>query len=115
MAPPPGSHHTLDVLTTRRKRIVWMSERRAMTAREIGRELGLTIRTVQRHLSAHRRGVPPKCPGMQMDASRLGEMCLRVVAMAVLGMSTREIATTVGRTPRTIRYHLERARAVQQP
>jgi len=65
VAPPVGSYQSIEILRGRRARIVWMTERRGMSAEEIARELGMSYRTVQRHRSAHRRGVAPKHPGPQ--------------------------------------------------
>jgi len=61
----PSVYKTIEVLRTRRQRIVWMTERYGMTADEIARELNLCCRTVQRHRVAHRQGIAPKHPGPQ--------------------------------------------------
>jgi len=116
VAPPLGSYQDIEALTSRRKKIVWMTERRGMTAREIARELSLTIRTVQRHQSAHRRGIAPKHPGPQTGTYRPGASRVRIVALAeAYGWPARRIAEEVGLSPRTVRHHLARHRAYQQP
>lgn len=65
MATSAGTHQSIEILTRRRERIVWMTEQRGMFAREIAGELGLCLRTVQRHQAAHHRGIAPKHPGPQ--------------------------------------------------
>lgn len=59
------TYKTIEILRDRRARIMWLTERRGMSAEEIARELNLCERTVQRHRVAHRRGIPPKHPGPQ--------------------------------------------------
>jgi len=58
MAVPAGMRCDLHAVTGRRRRIVAARERGLMQ-KEIARELRLDIRTVQRHLHAHGRGIAP--------------------------------------------------------
>lgn len=55
MAVRTGCDLSIPTLTARRRRIALLASRR-WTAAEIGRELGLSIRTVQRHQAGHRTG-----------------------------------------------------------
>jgi len=70
VAPQVGSYQSIKILTARRKQVVWLTERRSMSAAEIARELNMSPRTVQRHRSAHRRGIAPKHPGPQTGRTK---------------------------------------------
>jgi len=57
MAPRPGHTLARDAVIRRRARVVAMTEA-GLYAREIAREIGLSLRQIQRHQRGHRLGLP---------------------------------------------------------
>lgn len=62
MAPPVGSCQQLAAVMSRRKKIVYLVSR-GWPQLDIAREIGVSTRTVQRHIAGHWAGVLPKNPG----------------------------------------------------
>jgi DNA-binding NarL/FixJ family response regulator len=100
MSPPPDMDNSRRAVEARRKRILWLTARN-WSAPEIARELGICVRTVQRH----RHNIRTARPIGKRGISTCAALARRAVIaeLTTRNWPTAEIAQKLGISPRTVR------------